>query len=108
MTRPWLYIILAGMIETIWPFVMKRLSTHTGWSPLIILAVFGSPIMFLLNEAVKQLSPQIVYATFAGIATAGTAIVGVVFLQSSASPARMFSFLMLLAGLVGLRLTETY
>jgi quaternary ammonium compound-resistance protein SugE len=99
----WLYILLADVFEIAWPFVLKWSTNWSKWSPLIV-AVFCIPIMFLLAESVKRLPAATVYATFVGIGTAGTAIIGMAFFGESTSPGRVCCLVLLLAGLVGLKL----
>ena len=55
------------------------------------------------NQAVQRLPAATVYAAFAGIGTAGTAIVGMVFFGESTSLGRVCSLAFILLGLIGLR-----
>jgi quaternary ammonium compound-resistance protein SugE len=61
------------------------------------------PANFLLAEAVKHLPAATVYATFVGIGTAGTAIVGMVFFGESTNTGRVCSLVVILLGLIGLK-----
>jgi hypothetical protein len=61
------------------------------------------PGKLLLAEAVKRLPAATVYATFVGIGTAGTAIVGMAFFRESTNFGRICSLLLIAAGLIGLR-----
>jgi quaternary ammonium compound-resistance protein SugE len=60
------------------------------------------PVNYLLAEAVKRLPAATVYATFVGIGTAGTAIVGMFFSEST-NIGRLCSLLLIALGLLGLR-----
>jgi quaternary ammonium compound-resistance protein SugE len=60
--------------------------------------------MFLLAQAVKQLPATTVYAVFVGIGTAGTAFTGMVLFGETITAARVFSFLLIVAGVIGLKL----
>jgi quaternary ammonium compound-resistance protein SugE len=99
---PWLFILVADVFEIAWPFLLKSTHGYSRWSPLWI-AQAGVPIMFLLNESVKRLPAATVYATFAGVATAGTAIIGMIFFGESMNPGRVCSLALIVVGLVGLR-----
>ncbi len=100
---PWLFIVFADVFEISWPFLLKSAREYSRWSPLWVAQV-GIPIMFILDESIKRLPAATVYAAFAGIATAGTAVVGVVFFGESLNLGRVCSLLLLIAGLVGLKI----
>ena len=100
---PWLFIIFADVFEISWPFLLKSAREYSRWSPLWVAQV-GIPIMFILDESIKRLPAATVYAAFAGIATAGTAVIGVVFFGESLNLGRVCSLLLLIAGLVGLKI----
>lgn len=61
------------------------------------------PANYLLAEAVKRLPAATVYATFVGIGTAGTAIVGMVFFGESTNLGRIRSLVLIVLGLIGLK-----
>jgi quaternary ammonium compound-resistance protein SugE len=100
----WVFVLSADLLEIAWPFVLKWAAPLSRWAPLAVAVGFAIPVNFLLAEAVKQLPAGTVYATFVGIGTAGTAIVGMTFFRESSHPARVLSLAMILAGVVGLRL----
>jgi hypothetical protein len=56
------------------------------------------------GHAVKQLPAATVYAVFTGIATAGTAIIGMIFFHESTNAGRVCSGALIVIGLVGLKL----
>ena len=55
-------------------------------------------------NSIKRLPAATVYATFAGIATAGTAIIGVLFFNESMNFGRICSLILIMVGLVGLKI----
>ena len=73
----WFYILFADLFEIAWPFVLKWSAPISRWAPLLVVIICAIPANYLLAEAVQRLpAAATVYAAFAGIATAGTAIVG--------------------------------
>ena len=100
----WIYIVLADIFEVAWPFVLKRLADLPRWTTAVSAVVFALPIFLLLGEAVKRLPASTVYASFVGIGTIGTAIVGIALFGESANPGRAGSFALIVIGLVGLKL----
>ena len=63
---------------------------------------YAIPANYLLAEAVQRPAAT-VYAAFAGIGTAGTAVVGMVFFGESTDIGRICSLALILLGLIGLR-----
>ncbi|HXC88745.1 MAG TPA: SMR family transporter [Stellaceae bacterium] len=100
---PWLFILFADVFEMSWPFLLKSAREYSRWSPIWVAQV-GIPIMFLLDVSVKRLPAATVYATFAGIAMAGTAVIGMVVFGESMSFGRVTSLALIVAGVVGLKI----
>ena len=98
----WLCILFADVFEIAWPFMLKSLTKLSVWWSLSV-ALVGIPVMLLLRESVKQLPAATVYAAFAGIATAGTAIIGMAFFGESTNPGRVCSLVLIIVGLIGLK-----
>ena len=101
---PWLFILAADLFEIAWPFFLKRVAPMSRWAPLLVVVAFAVPANYLLAEAVKRLPAATVYATFVGIGTAGTAIVGMAWFGESSNPGRICSLLLIIIGLIGLGL----
>ena len=99
----WLFILSADVFEIAWPFLLKWAAPLSKWAPLLVVLICAVPANYLLAEAVKRLPAATVYATFVGIGTAGTAIVGIAFFRESTSLGRICSLLLIAAGLIGLR-----
>lgn len=100
----WVYILLAGLFEVAWPFVLKRTVGYSRWTTALLAVAFALPIFYLLSESVKRLPASTVYVTFVGIGTLGTAAVGIAFFGESTNLGRLGSFLLIVVGLVGLKL----
>ncbi|MGH7114447.1 MAG: DMT family transporter [Stellaceae bacterium] len=99
----WVFILSADVFEIAWPFLLKWSAPLSGWAPLLVVLVCAVPANYLLAEAVRRLPAATVYATFVGIGTAGTAIVGMAFFRESTNLGRVCSLLLIAAGLIGLR-----
>lgn len=99
----WLFILSADVFEIAWPFLLKWSAPLSRWAPLLVVLICAVPANYLLAEAVKRLPAATVYATFVGIGTAGTALVGIAFFRESTSLGRICSLLLIAAGLIGLR-----
>ena len=64
----------------------------------------GAVSFYLLSTAMKSLPAGTAYAIWTGIGAAGTAAVGILLLGESASPLRIASLALIVAGVIGLRL----
>lgn len=100
-TRAWAYVVLGGLLEIVWASGFKYESVP---SLVVLIAVLTS--FDLIIRATKVLPVGTVYAVFAGIGTLGTTIVEIVLSGGSVSPLRIAFILLLLACIIGLKLTS--
>ncbi|TPE44706.1 DMT family transporter [Pontibacter mangrovi] len=103
MNMAWVYLVLAGICEIGWAFGLKY---SEGFSkPLVsIVTVVVMILSFvLLSQAMKTLPLGTAYAIWTGIGAAGTAILGIVFLNEPRDLIRILCILMIVAGVVGLK-----
>ena len=102
----WIYLIIAAIFEIGWPlgFKLSQTTTHKfGW---IVFAVVSMALSGLfLWMAQKNIPMGTAYAVWTGIGAAGTFLVGVWFFQDSASLLRILSVFLIIAGVVGLKLS---
>ncbi|WP_375293447.1 DMT family transporter [Novosphingobium sp. G106] len=64
----------------------------------------GLTSVVLLSNALRTLPVGTGYAVRTGIGAAGTAIIGIALLSESASPLKILSIALILAGVIGLKL----
>ncbi len=102
---PWLYLIVAGMLEIGWATGLKFTDGLTRlWPSLLTLAV--SFVSFLLlAQAMKSIPLGTSYAVWTGIGVVGTAILGILLANDPATPGRLACIALILIGIVGLKLT---
>ena len=100
----WILLVLAGLCEVAWAIGLKYTEGFTRPLPTIgtISAMLIS--IWLLGIAMKSLPVGTAYAVWVGIGAVGTAILGIVLLNESASAARLASLGLIVAGIVGLKL----
>lgn len=102
----WFYLILAGLSEIVWAYGLKMAHGFTVLDWSIISIVFMIVSFFLFGKAMRTISISTAYAVFTGIGTAGTAITGILFLDEGASFLKIFSLLILIGGIIGLKLSD--
>jgi quaternary ammonium compound-resistance protein SugE len=101
----WILLVFAGLLEVAWAVGLKYTQGFSRLVPSVftIAAMIGS--VWLLALAVRSLPLGTAYAIWTGIGAVGAFILGIVLFGESASAARIASVTLILAGLVGLKLT---
>ncbi|WP_430536699.1 quaternary ammonium compound efflux SMR transporter SugE [Listeria rocourtiae] len=102
----WFYLVLAGLSEIVWAFGLKEAHgfSRLGWSLLTIAFLIVS--FYLFARAMRKIPIGTAYAVFTGIGAAGTAIIGMVFLNESANLWKIISLIVLVLGIIGLKLVD--
>jgi quaternary ammonium compound-resistance protein SugE len=103
----WVMVVTAGLLELIWAYSAKQSDGfhRLGWGAITIVTSLAS--FFLLTFSMRGLPLGTAYAVWTGIGTVGTFIVGIVLLGESSSFWRIASATLIVAGVVGLRLTSS-
>ena len=104
----WFILIVAGLFEMAWALLLKQSEGFTRLWPSLGFFVTLAISMGGLGYALKTLPVGTAYAVWTGIGAAGTAIVGMVWLGESRDVLKLISLLLLVAGIVGLRLTSAH
>ena len=105
MTRAWICVVIAGLLEFIWAVGLKQSHGFSRLVPSIITIVAALLSFYLLGIAMRDLPVGTAYAVWTGIGAVGAAIIGIVFLGESRDFWRVVSLLLIVAGLIGLKLT---
>ncbi|MFD2246066.1 DMT family transporter [Pontibacter ruber] len=103
MNTAWVYLILAGICEIGWAFGLKYSEGFTKIGISIVTVVVMILSFVLLSQAMKTLPLGTAYGIWTGIGAAGTAILGIVFLNEPRDLIRIICILMIVAGVVGLK-----
>ena len=104
---PWVILVVAGLLEMVWALLLKQSEGLTRPTPTIGFFVALLLSMFLLAQSLKSLPVGTAYAVWTGIGAAGTAIVGMLSLGESRDVLKLVSLVLILAGIIGLRLSST-
>ena len=100
----WLFLLLAGACEIFYAVAMPRTDGFTRLWPSLFCALFICMSMYLLSLAARSIPVGTAYAVWVGIGALGTAIYGMAFLGEDRSVMRVLCFMLILAGIVGLKL----
>lgn len=103
---PWVVLVFAGLLETVWAVSLKASGTFTRFWPATwtVLAMVGS--MGGLAWALRSLPVGTAYAVWTGIGAAATAAFGILFLGEPKGALRLASLVLIVAGIVGLKLAS--
>ena len=101
----WIILTLAGVFEIGWAIGLKYTEGFTRLWPTVgtVLAMVIS--LGLLGIAMKSLPVGTAYAVWVGVGAVGTALLGIVLFGDPANAGRLLSLGLILAGIVGLKLS---
>ncbi len=101
----WIILFVAGLLEVVWAIGLKYTHGFTRLTPSIITVSAMIVSIVLLSWAMRSLPVGTAYAVWTGIGAVGAAITGILLLGESASLARIASLALIVAGIIGLKLS---
>ena len=102
----WIYLFVAGVFETAWAIGLKYSAGFTKFGPSIFTVVAMGVSLYLLALALRTLPVGTGYAVWTGIGTVGAAILGIYLFNESREISRILCILLIVAGIIGLKLTS--
>jgi len=102
----WIYLFIAGLFETTWAIGLKYSEGFTKLGPSLFTATSMIISLYLLALALRTLSVGTGYAVWTGIGTVGAAILGIVLFDESRALPRILCIFLIVAGIIGLKLTS--
>ena len=102
----WLILFLAGLCEVTWAIGLKYSEGFTRLWPSVGTVAAMVVSVLLLGLAMKSLPVGTAYAVWVGVGAVGTVLLGIVLFGEPAHPARLISVALIVAGIVGLKLSS--
>jgi quaternary ammonium compound-resistance protein SugE len=102
----WFLLVLAGLFEVGWAIGLKYTDGFTRPWPTVGTVAAMIISLGLLGLAMKSLPVGTSYAVWVGVGAVGTAILGIVLLGEPANTGRLVSLGLIVAGIVGLKLSS--
>ena len=102
----WLVVIVAGLLEVVWAYFMKKSEGFTQLTPSILTIVFMILSFILLSYAMKTLPLGTAYTVWTGIGAVGAFLVGILVLGEPANALRMLAAILIISGLVLMKLSS--
>ena len=104
----WVFLILAGLLEVVWAFLMKASAGFTKPWPTVGMLVFMIGSFGLLSMAMKTLPLGTAYVIWTGIGAVGAFVVGIAVLGEPLTPMRIAGAVLIISGLVVLKLSSSH
>lgn len=103
----WFILFIAGLLEVVWAFYMKKSEGFTMLVPsaVTIIAMIASGV--LLSFSMRVLPLGTAYTVWTGIGAVGSFIVGIIVLGEPAAPMRIAAGTLIVAGLLMMKLSST-
>ncbi|MDP9141355.1 MAG: multidrug efflux SMR transporter [Pseudomonadota bacterium] len=101
----WVYLFLAGLLEIGWALGLKLSDGFSKPWPTTFTIVSLILSMGLLGLALRTLPLGTAYAIWTGIGAVGIAIIGMIWFGDGVTFARIVCIALIVAGIVGLKLS---
>lgn len=103
---PWIFLVIAGLLEVAWAYFMKRSAGFTLLGPTALTLVTMIASFALLSLSMRTLALGTAYPIWTGIGAVGAFVVGVAVLGEAATPMRWIAAALIVAGIVLMRIAE--
>jgi quaternary ammonium compound-resistance protein SugE len=101
----WIYLLFAGLLEICWATGLKMSHGFTRLWPSVFTVVTMLGSFGLLAAAMRELPLGTAYAIWTGIGAVGAFVLGIVAMGEAVTVARVLSASLIVAGLIGLKLS---
>lgn len=105
--QAWIMLAGAGLLEIVWAIGLKYTDGFTKTVPTTITIAAMAASMWLLAMAARDLPIGTAYAVWTGIGAVGAALLGMMLFNESASLVRLACIGLIVAGIVGLKLSSS-
>ena len=105
----WIYVLIAGLLETGWAIGLKYTEGWTKLGPSIVTVIGMIASFYFLSLALRTLPLGTAYAVWTGIgAVVGTVVLGMALFGEPVEALRLTCIGLILAGVVGLRVVSPH
>lgn len=103
---PWLYLLVAGVLEIVWAYTMKQSHGFSRLIPSLITVSVMVTSFWLLAVAMRTIPLGTAYTIWTGIGAVGAFLVGIIFLAEPVNAARIIAAILIVSGLVLMKLSS--
>jgi quaternary ammonium compound-resistance protein SugE len=101
----WLFLLGAGIAEIVFALSLKFNCAFTKLWPSVVTVISSICSFYLLMLSIRSLPLGTAYAVWTGMGAVGVAVIGILWLNESTDLQRLLSILLIVAGIIGLRLS---
>lgn len=102
----WILLVIAGLLEVAWASLLPATEGLRRPLPTAGFLVLLTASMLMLAKAAQTIPLGTAYGVWVGIGAVGAALVGIAVHGDPATPARIGFLVLLVAALVGLKVTS--
>lgn len=103
---PWLYLLIAGVLEVVWAYTMKQSHGFSKLFPSLITVTVMVASFWLLAVAMRTIPLGTAYVIWTGIGAIGAFLVGITLLAEPLNTTRILAALLIISGLVLMKLSS--
>lgn len=101
--NPWIFVALTCLFELLWVYGFNSASKFWHWALVVLVIVTD---FYFLTKACQGLPTGTVYAVFAAVGSAGTALMDWLLFKEAFQPLQLFFIAVLIAGVIILKLSD--
>ncbi|CAM2361927.1 DMT family transporter [Listeria seeligeri] len=102
----WIFLFVAGLCEMVFVVMLKLSDGFKRFGYAALTVLFMSASFFLLSLALKTIPIGTGYAIWTGIGAVGSVTLGMIVFKERKSAGKMLFITMIIAGVIGLKLTS--
>ncbi|WP_127144698.1 DMT family transporter [Pelagibacterium montanilacus] len=103
----WTYLFVAGLLEIVWAYSMKRSAGFTLPMPTVVTIIAMIASFSLLATAMRSLPLGTAYTIWTGIGAVGAFVVGITVLGEAITPMRVLAASLIVSGIVLMKLASS-
>ncbi len=103
---PWIYLLIAGVLEIVWAYTMKQSHGFSRLMPSVITIVAMVASFGLLAFAMRTIPLGTAYTIWTGIGAVGAFLVGIAFLGEPVNATRIIAAILIVSGLILMKLSS--
>lgn len=107
MSKAWLMLVLAGLLEVCWAIGLKYTDGFTKILPSIFTLTTLAASMLLLAKSAQTLPIGTAYAVWVGIGAVGAGVLGILLFKEPITVARIGFMFLLVVSILGLKFTAS-
>jgi quaternary ammonium compound-resistance protein SugE len=100
---PWIFLLIAGLLEVVWATAMKQSDGFTKFWPTTIMIIGMMGSFWLLAAAMKHLPLGTAYMIWTGIGAVGSFILGTILFGEPITIMRVAAASLIVAGILAMK-----